>query len=213
MTLSLLALLLANAVPLLGALFFGWSVALLFALFWLESAVIGAFTVLKLLCLAPRALGAIPLAAFFCVHFGLFMFVHAVFLVLLVGGGGPMGTSGPDRAPLVLLDQALGSEGAWALLALVVSHGISFVQHFLLGGERQRLAPPQVMFSPYPRIVVMHVVILAGGFLSIAGGSAAWMLALLVVIKTAVDAAAHLAQHRGAAATSGLDPGDAAGAL
>jgi hypothetical protein len=44
---ALVALLATNAVPLIGVLGFGWSVQTLLVLYWLESAVVGAFNVPK----------------------------------------------------------------------------------------------------------------------------------------------------------------------
>ena len=57
------------------------------------------------------------------------------------------------------------------------------------------------------RIVVMQLTIIGGGFLALALGSPAWALALLVVLKTAADAASHLRERRkAAAAQSGAEP-------
>jgi hypothetical protein len=59
------------------------------------------------------------------------------------------------------------------VLALFVSHGVSFVQNYLLKGEYAAARPEKLMGSPYGRIVVMHIAILAGGFLTMAIGSPA----------------------------------------
>jgi hypothetical protein len=46
---SLVALVVANALPLAGVLFLGWTVFPLVLLYWLENVVVGAFNVAKLL--------------------------------------------------------------------------------------------------------------------------------------------------------------------
>jgi len=205
MNLSLLALLLANAVPLTGTLAFSWSVYEIFALYWSESVVIGAYTILRLLLLQVpgkqlQFAGRLVFAAFFCVHFGLFLLVHSVFIQALLGPDG-FGASDGLRAPLRLLETALQSGGGLGLAALVASHGVSFAGNFL-ARERNQLDFGKQLFSPYQRITAMHLVLIAGGFLVFFAGSNALLLGLLVVAKTAADASAHRREHRLAAVTA-----------
>ncbi len=200
---STIALVLANLVPLVGVLAFGWSVYELYALYWSESVVIGGFTILRMLTVrrgggAGELPAAIVLAAFFCVHYGLFLIVHGVFVVVLVGPGTASGREVIPGAGLMLLEATARGAGGLGLLALVASHGVSFVANFL-GGERERTTTRQVMFAPYPRILAMHVCVLAGAILAttIMGRNAQGpMLGLLVVVKTVVDVLAHRAEHR-----------------
>jgi uncharacterized membrane protein len=87
-----------------------------------------------------------------------------------------------------------------AVLALFISHGVSFVQNYLLKGEYAAATPEKLMGSPYGRIVVMHVAILAGGFLTMAIGSPAPLLVVLVVLKTVLDVSLHNREHKKAKA-------------
>ncbi|HOW98148.1 MAG TPA: DUF6498-containing protein [Kiritimatiellia bacterium] len=80
----------------------------------------------------------------------------------------------------------------WALLALAASHLFSFVTNYLAGGECRRADVGRLMFQPYGRVVVLHLAILGGAFLLQQFGSPAAGLALLVLLKTALDALAHL---------------------
>ena len=82
------------------------------------------------------------------------------------------------------------------ILALFLSHGISFFYNFLLKGEYATAKPQQLMGAPYGRVVVMHIAILGGGFLTMAMGSPAALLLLLVVLKTIVDINLHLRSHK-----------------
>src|ERR1041384_8782002 len=72
--LSVSALVIANAVPLAGVLFFGWKVFPLILLYWLENVIVGGFNVLRMLTANPDSpvswLGKAFLIPFFCVHFG-----------------------------------------------------------------------------------------------------------------------------------------------
>src|SRR6266576_5889762 len=94
LTPSLLVLLLANAFPIVGVLFLGWTVFPLVLLYWLENVVVGAFNIAKLLLAQPRNpvswAGKMFLVPFFVAHFGMFTYVHGVLVFALLG---PKGTA------------------------------------------------------------------------------------------------------------------------
>ena len=46
--------------------------------------------------------------------------------------------------------------------ALFLRHGVSFVYNYLLKGEFASARPEKLMISPYSRIAVVHVAIIAG---------------------------------------------------
>ena len=52
------------------------------------------------------------------------------------------------------------------------------------------------MGKPYVRVVVLHVTVLIGGFLSLAMGEPVAILFVLVVLKTALDVNFHLKERR-----------------
>lgn len=194
---SVLVLLLANLVPLAGVVFFGWSVFPVMLLFWLENVVVGIFNVLKLICVGGRGAQHVIkffLVPFFCFHYGIFTLVHGVFVFALFGAGQFTSQNVfPDFQQLrdFVANQHLG----WAVLALVVSHGFSFVWNFILRGEYLATNVAVLMAQPYGRVVVLHVAIIGSGFLIIAMGAPAAGLALLVALKIAVDVLAHAKEH------------------
>lgn len=205
---SLAALLLANAVPLAGVLFLRWDVFELFALYWSESVVIGGCTVLRLVS-QPRANGrwrprdavsGLFLGAMFCLHYGLFLFAHAILIGRLFGRGD--GASHGLEACALLLHTAASSSGGLGLWALVASHGIAFVAD---DRPRRRAAETigRTMTRPYSRVVAMHGTLLAGGMLARTAGAGPWLLALLVLAKVAVDAAVYTREFRRTAAAAG----------
>jgi hypothetical protein len=53
-----------------------------------------------------------------------------------------------------------------------------------------------LMTAPYSRITVMQLTLIFGGWVILLLGSPVPALALLVVLKTAVDFSAHNAEHR-----------------
>ncbi len=216
--LSVAALILANLAPLAGALFLGWDARVVVVLYWMENLVVGFYAILKMaLARVPKPsehLKKLLLIPFFCVHFGIFCTVHGMFLVVLLRVGGEPGPPFPHGFPLfwVLsqLWESLPSGMLWCVAGLVVSHGISFVQNYLLGREYATLTPDRAMVQPYGRIVLMHVTILAGAAPVILLGSPVPLLSILVLLKTAVDVLLHAYSHRLAGAgavTAGVGAG------
>ncbi|HHI79103.1 MAG TPA: hypothetical protein ENK02_03915 [Planctomycetes bacterium] len=200
MPLSSLILLAANLLPLLGFLFLGWDPAELLIIYWSESLIVWFFTLPKLAMARkqgsqtpPSLLSRIPLMLFFTVHYGLFMFVHLVFLTVLVGGfdkGDPISTARSfvtpflSKAPLLL-----------TLAALFLSHGFSFFSNFL--GNREYLAkgPGRFMGAVYGRIIIMHVAILFGAFAIFLLGLPQGVFLLFILAKTFADLRAHRREH------------------
>jgi hypothetical protein len=195
---------LAYLVPVFGVLVLHWEVFPLMFLFWSENVVVGAFNVLKMLANQPASpfnwIVKFFLIPFFCVHYGMFTYVHGV-LVVAFFGGNPKNMNGFPTATgfwHVMNEYALG----WAILGLVVSHGISYVTNYLGKGEYQRVGINQLMSQPYGRIMVMHFTILIGGFLIMALHSPVAGLLLLVVLKTALDLSSHVGERKKFAVTA-----------
>lgn len=178
---SLWVLLAANAVPLLGVLFFGWDLGLVLLLYWAESAVILLFSLVKLSITA--GLGALFLVPFFIVHAGMFMAGHLVFLLFLF-------IERPADGWASLLRDV-----SWVLLVFVASHGYSFWANFRRKGESYK-GQGDVMAGFYRRIVIMHLTILFGAFLTFSLGSPVWAIVLLVALKTGIDGGSHLWERR-----------------
>jgi len=100
-----IALVLANAIPLAGVLFFGWSLWTILVLYWVENGIVGLWTIPRILL--ARGVLAVPtgpagpagaaavvlplissaarpiIAAFFLVHYGIFWLGHGFFVLLL----------------------------------------------------------------------------------------------------------------------------------
>ena len=188
-TASAVGLVLANLIPLVGVVWFDWSLFGVMWLYWAENGVIGLFALLRILTAGEGHGQKLFLAPFFVVHFGMFWLVHGLFVVSLFGLGAD--TADPEAA---LWDsaQAFSFEG---IAALLLSHGASFVMNYLVNGERRVATAGGEMFKPYGRVVLLHVVILAGGFLIQGTGASVLALALFIGLKTAFDLGVHLVGH------------------
>lgn len=212
---SAVALILANLVPLGGVIWFDWQVFDILILYWAENVVIGVINVLRMITSQP-SLGILEVAEhrsglqlsatqrarvaavasrsrfflvpFFVIHYGAFCWGHYMAVVSLFGeelqqtGGAPAGVSIVDawQSPLWL-----------GVAAIAISHLLSFYFNFIGSGEYQRTNIAQLMKRPYGRIIVLHVTVIAGGFLVTTLGDPTWMLLVLIIMKTVIDLRMH----------------------
>ena len=220
---SVLALIVSNLVPLFGVIFLSWDTFEIVGLYWVENVIIGAINILKIATCRPnlaeleptepgvqraarrsrkgtrapaRELPAsklffIPLFTF---HYGLFCAVHGVLVVAFfapeTSGIGPL--SGLQAFPQVISERHLW----WGVLALAASHVYSYLVNYLGRGEYRQTVVPTLMLQPYARVVVLHLAIIFGVWVVGLLGSTAGVLVILVVGKTVIDLALHLAERR-----------------
>ena len=196
MTPSLIALLLANAFPIVGVLFLGWTVFPLVLLYWLENVVVGFFNALKMLVAQPSEpvywAGKAVFIPFFLAHYGMFTFVHGLFVFALFGPKDVQPFAYVHELPNAIRVNGLG----WSVLALVLSHGFSFFWNYVRGGEYRRASLSKLVHQPYGRVIVLHFTVLFGGWIVLLLGSPVGALLVLVVMKTAADWRAHTAERQ-----------------
>jgi hypothetical protein len=202
----------SNMLPLLGVLFAGWDVTAILLLYWIENIVIGLFNVVKMLSVrledGERSTSRFFTAGFFILHYGGFTAVHGIILFHLLGlsdGESPLfppqewGT--PLQAVHAIADnarrlwEAMPGAWAWGIAALVLSHGVSLVLNYFMGGERQLSSLKRLMNEPYNRVIVLHVVLIAGGMLIDRLGSPVYLLVALVLVKIRMDIHLHIREH------------------
>jgi hypothetical protein len=213
--LSVWALIAANVVPLAGVLFLGWDAGVILLLYWAENLIIGGYSVLRILFAASGPpvshIQKVLLVPFFAIHYGGFCAVHGIFVSIFVGGlgGGAQAAAFPDHdqwpGPLVFVGLLVGvvrhfwdehgEELLWPLVALALSHGISFVQNFIVRGEHRSAGPKALMAAPYGRILLLHVALIVGGLPVLLLGSPLPLVAILVVFKVVADVFLHARSH------------------
>lgn len=180
----------ANLVPLVGVLFFDWTLFTVMFCFWLESAVVGFFNIFKMVIVANIL--SIIMVPFFVIHYGGFMSGHLVFILALFSPD-EMSRSGLFPPADLLTSHIMN---VWpAFLGVCLSHGISFFYNFIGKKEFRRSTPEKQMMAPYGRIILMHVTIIFGGWLILALGAPVLALVLLIVLKIVSDARAHHKEH------------------
>ena len=181
--LSSLMLVLANLVPLFGALYLGWNLGDILVIYWAESAVLGFYNILKMIWIAGWL--AVPSILFFVGHFSAFMAVHFLFLYLIF-------IENASSGPIPVTEVAGYLKTLWpALLGLFVSHGVSFLENFLGRREYLHRSLGEQMKEPYQRILFMHLVVILGGFAVLLLGDRSTVLILVMLAKTVVDLLAH----------------------
>lgn len=203
---SLAALVAANLVPLAGVLWWGWQVGDVVMLYWAESLILGAFCVLRILGAEGDVEGSRLYVTFvFILGYGLLSWVYGSFLAHMFPPSG-VASGSPGRVLRAMLQDGPMLLG---MIAMVASHGYSFVANYWIGGERYVTTTGQVMGLPARRLLITHMFLFFGGMLlmevrhyvpalaSFAGSASA--IAIFVAIKVFFDAHSHLQEHRRAA--------------
>jgi hypothetical protein len=214
-SLSIVALTVANLVPLVGVFFLGWDAAAIVLLYWIENLIVGFYNILRMLLLKvesrSKQFQKLFMIPFFCVHFGGFCAVHGFFLLAFFKIGSPDDAVANPAAwmgPFVFLqllysvlmqlwhNRPPGLE--WPAVGLFVSHGISFIRNFINGQQYLSQKLGDIMIRPYKRIVLMHVAIIIGGLLVMKLGSPVALLCVLILLKIGIDIRLHAKSYRSA---------------
>ena len=183
---TVLPVIIANCVPIVGVLAFGWDLLSIMFVYWLETAVVVFYSVLKIVAVGgPITLLWIPLHL---ATFGIFMSFHLM-MILGLAPGHHAGFFPPE-----LLRGLLGR--TWAAgVGLMVSHGISFVVNFLGYGEYRRTTVDAQVAAPWTRLIIMHVTTIAGAWSVGLFDAPAGALVMLAVLKIVVDLHGHLRER------------------
>ncbi len=172
-------------------MFFHWSIAEILLLYWFESAIVGFFNVLKML-LVNKFYGyglKIFFIPFFILHFGGFMLGHLAFIFILTA-------SSLNQDFIYVKDLFSIFHGLiFGIVSLFLSHGYSFILNYIVKGEYKRAILGELMVQPYARIMIMHVSIIFGAFLTMVLGNPIGLLLILIVLKTTIDAFAHIKER------------------
>lgn len=202
--LSAIVLIASNSIPLFGVMLYGWNTFTIMLAYWTENVVIGMVTVLKMMkaqgsfpaqLASMVQLNGVPLSSmthsgstntaervflipFFTMHFGLFTLVHGIFVIVMFFS--------PQASILGIV---------LSFISLCLSHLVSYKTNFIARGEYKKMSPMQLFIAPYPRIIVMHLTVILGGFFALSHQST-YAVAVLVILKTVVDLFSHFFEHR-----------------
>lgn len=188
--LDLAAAFASAAVIAAGVLFFGWPAFAVLAFYWIENVVIGVFNLVRMGIAGWRVrqpLGTLFIGAFFVVHYGMFCAGHALFLMALFGPEGA--TDSLTAAPRALfLSTVTDGIAALVVLMMIVNAALDTLRwRATLEAVPDAGVVRALMGEPYGRIVVLHVVLLGGGFLLQVMHAPAVGALLLIAAKLAYD--------------------------
>lgn len=187
-----------NLVPVFGFLFLDWDIGFLLVFYWLENAIIGVCTVPRILsgCASESSdeiragstqakTSKVIMLVAFVVHYGGFWVGHGLFVFIVWVG--ILGIT--DTLPEGM---SAGEYVASAIVApeLLVGVAVMAVFHFskLRREDPEDWGDPiREMFAPYPRVVVLHVILLGGVFLMVLFEFQLGLLLLFVLLKTVAD--------------------------
>jgi hypothetical protein len=180
-----LQVLLWNLVTLLPIALGGFGVFAVLACYWAENLLTGLVQFRKLRDLEARDRSAhagqpvdpseFPLSLFFAMHYGIFTLVHGLLVLVFFGlihGG------------LWTLDWV--SFGL-ALLGIAMVQVWGYLADWRAGGEWRRASTGRTMAEPYARVLVMHLVVLGGGWLALESADPQQVLLLFGGIKLVVE--------------------------
>jgi hypothetical protein len=195
---SVIALICVNLFPVFGVLYWGWDVFPIMLLFWSENVIIGFYNVMRMIACefkeASAWIAKLFMIPFFIVHYGGFTAAHGIFVFALFGGDLLQGSFGPR--PDVLWQVVHEYNLFFAVAALFLSHGYSFVRNYLGKGEYRRYTLSKLMGLPYGRVVLLHITLIFGGFLIAFLQSPTAGLLLFILLKIVMDLWAHVKEHR-----------------
>lgn len=209
--LSVIAMVLANMTPIIGILFLHWDTLVVISLYWSETLIVGFYAILKFV-FAPaqrvkfgKKLIVIPLFSWF---FGWFISGYGIaivfFFVIFPNLNKPeseWSVSMPEGdffnalwpGPLALFQ--LGIEAARVLyyvvpigvgiplFFLMMSHGVSFVNDYLVKGNRHHVNFGQLLGYPFARVFILHIALMVGGFLIFLFSPNMVIVICLVIVK------------------------------
>lgn len=186
-----LPLVISNSIPLIGVLFFDWSIGHIIILYWIENLVLGFWNVPRILFAGAyvNKLKNLPLAIFFLVHYGIFCFVHGIFIVGLIAfSERDSFNSADDVSEIATTVVSYASLGLIvAIISMFLSTGWDLIKNYIANGEYKKWSIGRAMTYPYAHIIVVHIAIFAGAFGAILLGAPLALLIALIVGKTLIE--------------------------
>lgn len=165
-----------DLLPIYGVVVWGWNAVPLVLLYWLENVMAGVMTIPRIF-ISGATFGPVGIAigvfmsAFFVFHYGLFCAVHGTFLMAFISMGGAMRGEAPsdgfgdafmDYPAMILATLDSAPHVEWVAAAVLAFMVLVFVVEFIFKGQWKTTNPMAEMFSPYSRIIVLHIGIFAG---------------------------------------------------
>ncbi|MFA4855452.1 MAG: DUF6498-containing protein [archaeon] len=197
---STIFLIASNLLTIVFTVALNWNLILVMWTYWIQSVIIGVFNFKRILSLndfstegfyignkqvEPTKETKVFTACFFAFHYGLFHFGYFVFLMIFTFISVFVYNQGISLLDLLFV--------LIAGTAFFADHWFSFSHNKDKGREKKNIGA--IMLFPYARIIPMHLTIIFGPVLWLAG--AGWItIVLFMLLKTIADVAMHVVEHR-----------------
>lgn len=185
-----LTILAVDLFPIYAVLTMGWGAAALVWLYWLENVILGGFALARMCASSMKQhpiglAGMLFIGPFFVFHYGMFCFVHGIFVNVFASMGA--GDNPDFLSPWGLIQTGLASAPNMALFicAIIVLQAFLFLRDFIGRGEYRKTTIEKEMTAPYARIVVLHIGIFAGAFALAAMGEPMLGILGLILLRAA----------------------------
>ncbi|MCC6562156.1 MAG: hypothetical protein IT478_12420 [Xanthomonadales bacterium] len=157
-----------------------WGVFPVLGLYWFENACTGWFQYRRMSDLErarPDPRQPFPMSRFFAMHYGIFTSVHGILVLAFFG----LASGGFREA----------ANGWWLSAAVVVFLQWQGYREWQRADGAMRSSSGRLMAEPYARVLVLHVIVLVGGFLALSAAEPRNILMLFAALKLAVELAAN----------------------
>ncbi len=189
---DVLTIILSNLLPLLGVFFLGWDPFSVFALYIIETIIIGLFHAFKLFYLLqfnevdksidPKQTNQLPPKPVFLVPFFLFHFMFFVFVqTVLVFAG--LNTGDGFLSAFGKLYEYTQGEYRWIVGSFTMITLFTFINEVFINKKYREVSYGKVFLEPYPRIFIQQFVVIIGGFITAITRSGIPLVIIFVVIK------------------------------
>ena len=181
----------ANLIPVYGVWFESWSATDAFIVYALETIIVGAMTLLKLLVMtfargkdtwynegSSAQVSGLFFMFFFMLHYGLFVAVQTSIFSQSAD------IVPPGKGLLYFFFNwytYVNEDIAIMLGGFIVSYLVRSFVPFILNGEYKSISMMRVMFQPYGRIFIQQVTVILGSMFLVFGGGKVFILIFAMV--------------------------------
>lgn len=205
-TLTHFSIIIVNIIPIIGIIFFGWTLFSILFIYWFESFTIGIFNVIKMFFCRTFPVSRIKndnvkipnlngsgveiflgmiYIPFFMFHYGMFLFGHLIFINAI--------QSIMNNSVNIFQQNYEGI--IFPVVAIFLSHAVSFFSNFIAKKEYKKTSIAGLMISPYKRVVVMQITLIFGTFILMLTSIPTFVVILFIILKVYFDLKAHDNEH------------------
>lgn len=176
----------------IGAWFWGWDAKAIFIVYCLETVIIGAFNVIKMLIVtvtrksdmwyaegkATRVSGLFFIL-FFIVHYGMFVAIQTGMFVSVSGLSKAFHTGFFDF--FIHWPRYINQDSLTMMIGFLVCYGFKLYWDFIRTGEYKTISMMKLMFQPYIRIFIQQFAVILGSIFLTFGAGKVFILIFAIV--------------------------------